>query len=256
MPWFEFFAKVLRTIATLRSSGRLEAVQELLTNMLHQPFLHPAHRVVVTLSQYGHGTYEFFCQDERRLPSIPEDKNLTEFFTALDAHNIMTLFAALLFERRIILTSSRLSLLSCCVHAAAGLLYPLYWQHVYIPIMPPLLLDYVAAPIPFLIGVHSSLMPRVHQQPLDEVIEVDLDANRIMVSASFDDLKQLPPDLVHTLLQVLRRHTSTLGDVVPRAFMYFFLALFGNYQDYVVETRYVGTVRAARCALRAARPCR
>lgn len=32
--------------------------------------------------------------------------------------------------------------LTACVHGAVALLYPMYWQHIYIPVLPPHLLDY------------------------------------------------------------------------------------------------------------------
>eukprot|EP01052_Picozoa_sp_SAG31_P029209 SAG31_NODE_2885_length_4953_cov_4.633498_5_plen_101_part_00 len=38
-------------------------------------------------------------------------------------------------------------------------LHPLAWSGILIPALPPSLLDYVSAPVPFLIGVHTSLLP-------------------------------------------------------------------------------------------------
>lgn len=32
--------------------------------------------------------------------------------------------------------------LTACVHGSVALLYPMYWQHVYIPVLPAHLLDY------------------------------------------------------------------------------------------------------------------
>lgn len=32
--------------------------------------------------------------------------------------------------------------LTACLHASAALLYPMFWQHIYIPVLPPHLLDY------------------------------------------------------------------------------------------------------------------
>lgn len=32
--------------------------------------------------------------------------------------------------------------LTACVHGAAALLLPMYWQHIFIPVLPPHLLDY------------------------------------------------------------------------------------------------------------------
>uniref|UniRef100_A0A8C9EZI2 DENN domain containing 1B n=1 Tax=Pavo cristatus TaxID=9049 RepID=A0A8C9EZI2_PAVCR len=71
-----------------------------------------------------------------------KQRNLTEYFVAVDVNNMLQLYASMLHERRIIITSSKLSTLTACVHASAALLYPMYWQHIYIPVLPPHLLDY------------------------------------------------------------------------------------------------------------------
>lgn len=48
----------------------------------------------------------------------------------------MTLLAALLLERRIILVAKERDTVSAAVHAAAALLYPFRWQHIYLPLLP------------------------------------------------------------------------------------------------------------------------
>ena len=42
-------------------------------------------------------------------------------------------------------------------------------QHIFIPVLPPRLLGYCSAPMPFLLGVHSSMLQRVLDQPLEDV---------------------------------------------------------------------------------------
>lgn len=48
----------------------------------------------------------------------------------------MTLLAALLLERRVILVAKERDTVSAAVHAAAALLYPFRWQHIYLPLLP------------------------------------------------------------------------------------------------------------------------
>jgi hypothetical protein len=98
------------------------------------------------------------CPDHHKLPSIPEDRNLTEYFNAIDATNMIVIFANMLNERRIIMTSKKLSRLSACVQAANSLIYPMHWQHIFIPVLPHHLIDYLSAPMPFLIGVPNVIM--------------------------------------------------------------------------------------------------
>ena len=84
-------------------------------------------------------------------------KNLAEYYSAIDFNNMMIIFASMLFERRIIVKSERLSRLSACVQAANSMIYPMTWQHIFIPVLPEHLKEYLLAPMPFLIGVASSL---------------------------------------------------------------------------------------------------
>lgn len=71
---------------------------------------------------------------------------------------MMIVFASMLYERRIIFTSKRLSRLSACVQSANAIIYPMNWQHIFIPVLPLALMDYLLAPMPYLIGVPESIL--------------------------------------------------------------------------------------------------
>ena len=49
------------------------------------------------------------------LPTVPENRNLTEYINAVDTHNMLLIFASMLCERRILVVSKKLSRLSACV---------------------------------------------------------------------------------------------------------------------------------------------
>ena len=62
------------------------------------------------------------------------------------------------------------------LQAANSLIYPMDWQHIFIPILPRHLADYLAAPMPFLIGVPAPIMAEsVKQHELSEVVVLDAD---------------------------------------------------------------------------------
>lgn len=84
--------------------------------------------------------------------------NLTEYFSAMDSNCMTGLWAALLNERRVAIVATKLSRLSACVQAANATLFPMSWQHIFIPILPKHLVDYLSAPMPFLIGVPRCVM--------------------------------------------------------------------------------------------------
>ncbi|CDQ93754.1 unnamed protein product [Oncorhynchus mykiss] len=53
---------------------------------------------------------------------------------------------------------------------------------------------FCSAPMPYLIGVHSSLMEKVRGMALDDVVVLNVDTNTL--ETPFDDLQSLPNDVV------------------------------------------------------------
>lgn len=80
-----------------------------------------------------------------------------EYYSALNSQNMIIIFASMLFERRIIFTSNKLYRLSACVQSANAILYPMNWQHIFIPVLPQSFIDYLSAPMPYLIGLPYAL---------------------------------------------------------------------------------------------------
>uniref|UniRef100_F6ZB96 DENN domain containing 1A n=1 Tax=Equus caballus TaxID=9796 RepID=F6ZB96_HORSE len=152
LPWFEVFYKLLNILADYTTKGQESQWNELLETLHKLPIPDPGVSVHLSVHSY------FTVPDTRELPSIPENRNLTEYFVAVDVNNMLHLYASMLYERRILIICSKLSTLTACIHGSAAMLYPMFWQHVYIPVLPPHLLDYCCAPMPYLIGIHLSLM--------------------------------------------------------------------------------------------------
>uniref|UniRef100_A0A8C0ACR2 DENN domain containing 1B n=1 Tax=Bos mutus grunniens TaxID=30521 RepID=A0A8C0ACR2_BOSMU len=126
-------------------------------------------------------------------------------------------------------TPVNLSVLTACLHGSVALLYPMYWQHIYIPVLPPHLLDYCCAPMPYLIGIHSSLLERVKNKSLEDVVMLNVDTNTL--ESPFNDLSSLPSDVVSALKNKLKKQSTATGDGVARAFLRAQAALFGSYRD-------------------------
>lgn len=171
----------------------------------------------------------FIAPDPKALPSIPESRNLTELVVAVDVGNLLQLYASMLFERRILIYCSKLSTLTACIHACNGMLYPMYWQHIFIPVLPPHLLDYCCAPMPYLIGIHSSLAERVRSGALEDVVILNVDTNTL--ESPHEDLKKIPADVVAGLKVRLKRQAASAGSGVAHAFLRAQALLFGGYRD-------------------------
>ncbi|KAJ8285730.1 hypothetical protein GJAV_G00030280 [Gymnothorax javanicus] len=223
LPWFEVFYKLLNILADYSTKGQDSQQKELLERLHTLPVPEPGVPVHLSVHSY------FTVPDIRELPSIPENRNLTEYFVAVDVNNMLHLYASMLYERRIIICCSKLSTLTACVHGSAAMLYPMYWQHVYIPVLPQHLIDYCCAPMPYLIGVHSSLMEKVKGMVLEDVVMLNVDTNTL--ETPFDDLQSLPNDVVSSLKNRLKKVSTTTGDGVARAFLKAQAALFGSYRN-------------------------
>ncbi|XP_074218300.1 DENN domain-containing protein 1A isoform X5 [Camelus bactrianus] len=223
LPWFEVFYKLLNILADYTTKGQESQWNELLETLHKLPVPDPGVSVHLSVHSY------FTVPDTRELPSIPENRNLTEYFVAVDVNNMLHLYASMLYERRILIICSKLSTLTACIHGSAAMLYPMFWQHVYIPVLPPHLLDYCCAPMPYLIGIHLSLMEKVRNMALDDVVILNVDTNTL--ETPFDDLQSLPNDVISSLKNRLKKVSTTTGDGVARAFLKAQAAFFGSYRN-------------------------
>ena len=61
------------------------------------------------------------------------------------------------------------SLLTGCAHALLALLYPFDWQHVFIPVLPTSLIDFVCSPLPYIIGINPSCIKQLDELEMEEV---------------------------------------------------------------------------------------
>ncbi|CAG5117321.1 unnamed protein product [Candidula unifasciata] len=228
LPWFEIFYKMLDFLAEIMNRSEKNNI----THFLQVAYNHeiPLPRISVTIVA-NEEMFNFTTPDPNVLPSIPQNRNLTEYYSAVDPYNMMVIFASMLHERRIYMTSKKLSRLTACIHAAEALLYPMHWQHLFIPVLPSHLIDYVSAPMPFLIGVHSNLIEKLKQHRVDigDAVIVDLDANT--VTTEYDDLGDLPEDVSSYLKRSLKTDFMMKGDAISLAFLHALVRLIGGYRD-------------------------
>ncbi|XP_058887772.1 DENN domain-containing protein 1B-like isoform X5 [Acipenser ruthenus] len=243
LPWFEIYYKLLNTLGDYLTKQQENDLNDMLKSLYSYPVPKPNTSVNLSVneqlvfasrqalkdqqSQLPHSY--FITPDINGLPTIPESRNLTEYFVAVDVNNMLQLYASMMHERRIIITSSKLSTLTACVHGSTALLYPLFWQHIYIPVLPPQLLDYCCAPMPYVVGVHLSLLEKVKSRTLEDVVILNVDTNTL--ETPFDDLQNLPSDVISTLKSKLKKQSTATGSGVAMAFLRTQAALFGSYRD-------------------------
>ncbi|XP_071449614.1 DENN domain-containing protein 1B-like isoform X3 [Hetaerina americana] len=230
LPWHETFYKLLNHIADLTHNFEHEDLWTFLNNVYHSRPPEPGTPLQIPFNN-GLNTFVCHCPNLFRLPSIPENRNLTEYYNAVDGHNMMIVFASMLYERRIIFTSSKLYRLSACVQAANAIIYPMNWQHIFIPVLPLALMDYLLAPMPYLIGVPEPILKRAKMSDLGDVVILDADNNKVV--SPFQDLESFPPDVISSLRRQLhvRNRAALLGDGISRAFLRTLVQLIGGYRD-------------------------
>uniref|UniRef100_A0A7S2RHS4 UDENN domain-containing protein n=1 Tax=Mucochytrium quahogii TaxID=96639 RepID=A0A7S2RHS4_9STRA len=133
------------------------------------------------------------------------DLGFQQVFEALDLHNILRVFSALLTERQILVRSSQRSLLTTFGEVMRALLYPFCWSHVYIPLLPKAMLMVLQAPLPFMIGVHEPILESALAAglvPQPTTVIVNLDRNEVTVSSLKYAILELP---VHDTKKLLSR---------------------------------------------------
>ncbi|XP_024991391.1 DENN domain and WD repeat-containing protein SCD1 isoform X5 [Cynara cardunculus var. scolymus] len=178
----------------------------------------------------------------------------------LDVDNFIKLFTAVLIERRVLLRSNKYSLLTLASEAICHLIYPFRWQHVYIPLLFFSGVDYIDAPTPYMMGLHSGV--DTTGLSMDGVVVVDLEHNCIttneeippipepeMSSLRSDILKLLHPNVVwidslksdlesyEQYARFNRKAWSPENDVQLRIiFLKFFASILGGYRNFIENT--------------------
>ncbi|OUC49895.1 DENN domain protein [Trichinella nativa] len=226
LPWPEVFFKFLNHIASVADQCSPDEVERLLDCTYHQEIPLPNQSFVINSSS-GRNALECLCPDNTKLPKIPENRYLTEYFNAVNETAMIAVFASMLCERRIIFKGNKLGKLSSCVLAANLLIYPMHWQHIFIPVLPAHLCHYLNAPMPYLIGVPSVLYEV--KVDLNDVVMLDIDSK--LFRSPYDDVSTLPYEVISVLKKNMRLSYGTAGDGLARAFLRALVVLIGGYRE-------------------------
>uniref|UniRef100_A0A8D1ENG0 UDENN domain-containing protein n=1 Tax=Sus scrofa TaxID=9823 RepID=A0A8D1ENG0_PIG len=209
----------------------------LMRSVMEAPFPALGKTIVVKNFLPGSGTEVIeLC---RPLDSRLEHVDLESLFSSLSVRHLLCVFASLLLERRVIFIADKLSTLSKCCHAMVAVIYPFTWQHTYIPVLPPAMVDIVCSPTPFLIGLLTSSLPLLRELPLEEVNGPPAFFSAFQMD---DEDSILPRKLQVALEHILEQRNdlaseqdagppdcNPLNEVVSEAFVRFFVEIVGHY---------------------------
>jgi hypothetical protein len=216
--------------------------------------------------QYTIGTQTILVKrpPENELPL--SDISYEQIFKALSVDNILFLIHCILNERQILFHSKNYSLLGTVTEGLCSLIFPFHWHHVFIPLLPKQCLEFICAPVPYIMGTRSEFLYDL--QIPNEVVRVDLDRNEIVYKSKLPVIplpdKQLTK-LKNTLMSYVQDkrnnheedHTNLdmaynlapmpdeIGDIslIPKrsfstnevrmAFLRVFISLFQKYKQYL-----------------------
>ncbi|PKU42429.1 denn domain-containing protein 2c [Limosa lapponica baueri] len=231
---FNLFSKILDEVEKRREMSPA-LVHPFMRSVMEAPFPAPGRTIAVRSFLPGAG--DEVVELCRPLDSRLEHVDFECLFRCLSVSHTIRVFASLLLERRVIFVADNLSTLSKCGHAAVATLYPFTWQHTYIPVLPTSMIDIVCSPTPFLIGILSCSLPQLQDLPIEEVLIVDLCADKFLQEVSDED-EILPHKLQAALVQILEERSEILSheqsdmplnSLVSEAFVQFFVEIVGHY---------------------------
>ena len=161
---------------------------------LYAAALHPNPELKVTFSR----------PPPNKLPMF--SSSYEPLFKCLSPENILTIYAAMLTEQRILFYSKTPHNLTIVAESFVSLLFPFKWHHIYIPLLVEKMVEFVCAPMPFIVGALTSYLP--DDSLLDEVVVVSLDQNTIECSNP-SLLTPLPDRRYNSLLRTLSKVTGS-----------------------------------------------
>uniref|UniRef100_A0A670YFX8 DENN domain containing 2C n=1 Tax=Pseudonaja textilis TaxID=8673 RepID=A0A670YFX8_PSETE len=230
---FNLFSKILDEVEKRREMSPA-LVHPFMRSVMEAPF--PAPGRTITVKSFLPGAGNEVIELCRPLDSRLEHVDFECLLKCLSISHLIQVCASLLLERRVIFVADNLSTLSKCGHAVVATLYPFTWQHTYIPVLPASMIDIVCSPTPFLIGILSCSLTHLQDLPIEEVLIVDLCADKFLQKVSDED-EILPHKLQAALVQILEERNEilfqernvTLDSLVSEAFVRFFVEIVGHY---------------------------
>ncbi|KAI6177464.1 UDENN domain-containing protein [Aphelenchoides bicaudatus] len=219
------FYKLLNHLAMLKSQDKIESV---LSNGYHLYVPRPGERL--ELNQVSDALkFTSKIPVPGSLSTLNDDKILMEFFNVVEDNQMIALFTALLFERRIIITGKKLSQLTACCFALTKIIYPFFWQYTFIPLLPQHLIDILSLPAPYIIGLPKELYEKAQNKAIwSDYVLFDLDT-KIFESPHESD--NLPTEINVYLKHNLKQSSNTfLSDNFSRTFLRAITLIFGKYK--------------------------
>ena len=187
------------------------------------------------------------------------NSNYIAIFKYLSVDNIILIFRLLLSEKKLLFIHDDYTELTNITNSFISLLYPFQWIHTYIPIMSAEMLKYLETFLPFLNGIHTSLMTLVEKIFKDEIEESEeifliyIKKNEINLSSSFKNNKNKASKYIQSTIPNLpfekelkkelkviesskkQLNNELLENKLRDAFINIFVKMFYDYDKYIIN---------------------
>lgn len=120
-------------------------------------------------------------------------KGIFEFCCLFEFSDLGKLITYMLLDCKIIVAGADIGRVSRCTFGLLSSIYPVPWPGAYIPILPDAMIDAIYAPFPYLIGIHSNLIPETESPDIEGHVLVDLDKKQIRY---YPEELPLPPKVI------------------------------------------------------------
>lgn len=147
---------------------------------------------------------------------IMQNFSLYPIFRCLSPSHVITLFELALMERKILFVSSYQAMLNLASESLCNFLFPFYWHHIFIPILPNRLSNYLQAPMPYIIGVDRKTYDEVVDMNGSEDFSLPEDVTIVDLDHNIVHCPTMPPQIPYRdrkkLLQRLQKYTAIPDD--------------------------------------------
>ena len=175
--------------------------------------------------------------------------------------HLLIIYKLILSEKRILFIDKYYHRLAEVTDSFITLLYPLQWNHTYIPIMSDQMIKYVETFLPYINGIHDSLLPLVknifkanEEEENEEIFLVYINDDKIKLSSYLcgkksskskyiqENIPPFPSELEKKLKNKLKKiknkidseqSKETLELEMRDAFIEFFIDMLGDYDKYL-----------------------
>lgn len=137
------------------------------------------------------------------------------FFNKIDFSHFFYIFRAIMLEKSVVFISEDMNFLSSIINGYRILLKPFKWCHIFIAILPKLLIDYMCAPQPMLLGITKKLefFEELDQDAWDDKIWVELDGQNQNPQVNIHDTQSVTECNLGGLEEELKNLWAKIAEV-------------------------------------------